>query len=330
MPKQVFIAPDKFSAVPHVGNYLIDWCVENPGCGLGGATGRSPIDVWSWVWTALGGERAADRSAVVNQEIVFLDEYFGAYPAYYHWAHRNLRVGRGGFEAKQVFTPRGCFFEQGRVVNASRLDELLADWPEEWTACGQGEDGTAPEIRIHDDASHPVLSEIRDVMAAYDRLVRDHDQRLQLLGLGVGGAIDSDPRAGGHIGFVEYGAAAGDTRTMLARLASSTESANESDFLLKNADGDVRLEKTNYAVTQGISTILSAGQLLLMAWGGSKAKAVERMFFGEPCPQNAAAWVQRHENVTVFLDEEALAEVGADQLAERGWNATRLQSSAAH
>lgn len=327
MSKRIFVAPDKTTAVPHVGNYLLDWCQANPNAGLGGATGRSPIDVWNWIWQAVDSTRGDARQALLTQEVVFLDEYFGAYPAYYHWAYRNLRVEQGGFDSEQVFTPRGCFFEDGRIVNSARLEEILADWPEEWCGQGQGEDGTPPEIRIRDSASQPVLAEIRDAMNDYDRLVRDHAQRLQLLGLGVGGAIERDDRAGGHIGFVEYGAAAEDSRTMLARLAPSTAAANESDFELSNEDGSVKLEPARFAITQGISTILSAGELLLMAWGGGKRQAVERMLLGQPCPQNPAAHVQRHPRVTIFLDQSAFGSLNQDQLSTAGWEIARLQAA---
>jgi len=169
-----------------------------------------------------------------------------------------------------------------------------------------------------------VLSEIRESMLNYDMRVRERGSRLQLLGVGVGGAIDRDQRAGGHIGFVEYGGAAGDSTTMLVRLASSTAQANLADFDLHSADGPASLEPANFAVTQGISTILSAGELLMMAWGESKSKAVERMFYGEPSPQNPAAWVQRHENVTVFLDRKAFRGLDVYQLGKRGWSVETL------
>jgi glucosamine-6-phosphate deaminase len=152
------------------------------------------------------------------------------------------------------------------------------------------------------------------------------DTRLQLLGIGVGGAIKTDPDAGCHIGFVECGAAAEDTGTMLVRLAPSTIEANKDDFLLVNADGDVLLEPSHYAVTQGISTILSAAELLMMAWGRSKQQAVERMFLEAPGPKNPAAWIQRHPNVTVFLDRAALGTLDPVVLEAGGWSVRFLDT----
>lgn len=320
MSKQIFVFDEKKTAVAATADFMLDWCAAHPGAALGGATGRSPIGVWKTIWERLSGPRRGEKDAFVARNVLFLDEYLGAYPAYYHWAWRNLAIGRGGFAPERVFTPRGCYFENGRVVSSSRLEEILADWTDDWEARTlPGEDGVPPETRIRAAAEHPVLAEIRQSLDEYDRLVRDHHDRLQLLGIGVGGAIRHDREAGGHIGFVEYGAADGDARTMLVRLAPSTCAANADDFLLRNADGEVSLEPSSFAVTQGVSTILSAGRLLLMAWGDSKKEAVARMFLGTPNPKNPAAWVQTHEAVTVFLDRGAFGELNPRELEERGW-----------
>lgn len=327
MSKRVIVNRWKEFASPMVANYIIDWCVENPESGLGGATGRSPIDVWRWVWRLLESERAKDRDAVVGQKIAFLDEYFGAYASYYHWAWRNLLVGRDGLAPDNVNVPRGCFFEEGRIVTSERLEELLDDEEcrDDWQGFTlPGEDGGMPEVRFDQDKPeedmHPVLAQIRTALSDYDAVVRGFGKRLQLLGIGVGGAIEKDPDAGGHIGFVECGAAAKDSKTMLVRLARSTSRANKDDFLLENADGDTRLEPSQFAITQGISTVLSAGELLMMAWGGSKQLAVERMFLGEPGPKNPAAWVQEHANVTVFLDQGAYGSLKESDLDAGGWS----------
>jgi 6-phosphogluconolactonase/glucosamine-6-phosphate isomerase/deaminase len=324
MSKQVFVFERKETAVAATAEFILDWCAEHPGAALGGATGRSPIGVWEAVWRALDGPRRSERERFLDRNVVFLDEYFGAYPAYYHWAFRNLRYSENGeerFAADRVYTPRGCYFEKGRIVTGSRLEEILADWPEDWEARTlPGEDGTPPEVRIRPGAEHPVLAELRQSLDDYDALVRDHGNRLQLLGIGVGGAIAHDEEAGGHIGFVEYGAANGDSTTMLVRLASSTVEANRDDFLLRNADGDVRLEPSSFAVSQGISTILSAGRLLLMAWGEAKAEAVSRMFLGAPGPKNPAAWIQQHRAATIFMDQAALGDLEPYELEARGWS----------
>ncbi|TSC71529.1 MAG: glucosamine-6-phosphate deaminase [Parcubacteria group bacterium Gr01-1014_38] len=328
MSVRILYGDTKDFTIPIVGTYVIDWCVAHPGDGLGGATGNSPVPLWAYIWSALAGDRSADREAVTSQEIFFLDEYVGAFPSYHHWAWRNLRVGRGGFEAKRVHVPRGCFVEQTlgrehRIVTSDALDMILdatrdsSSKEAEWEPRTEdGEDGFPPEVRILECATHPVLCEIRDSMRLYDTLVRSHNRRLQVLGIGVGGAIDRDPEVGGHIGFVECGAAAEDTGVMLVRLAASTVRANADDFVLK---GDALLEPVRFAITQGIATILSAGELLLLAWGAGKQEAVERMLLGTPGPQNPAAWVQDHAHVTLVLDQAAFGDLDAAVLGDRGF-----------
>ena len=333
MTRTIWVYANSDTATLAVATYLLDWAQANPGCALGGATGRSPINVWSNVWSELNGPRASEKSSFVDRHVLFLDEYFGAHPSYYHWAQRNLRVGKGGFGQHHIHTPRGCFFEFDRVVDSARLNELLAEYPEQWDAMtAVGEDEVPPEVRFNSSVEHPVLSKLQQSMDDYDNLVKQHNDRLQLLGIGVGGAIDNDSRAGGHIGFVEYGAASRDTKTMLVRMASSTLDANRADFnLVTSSDqADTTLQSTQFAVTQGISTILSAGELLLMAWGKSKTKAVQRMLHGQPSPYNPAAWVQEHSNVTIFLDEEAATDLNLDDLADQGWTTIdrRIGSSA--
>lgn len=330
MRKRVVVGENKVQGETWAGMYLIDWCVAHPASGLGGATGKSPVGVWERVWGALKKERRDDRAAVVGQKVVFLDEYVGAFPSYHHWAWRNLRLSGEGFKPHYVSVPRGCFFnEHDCLVNSDYLDTVLDDAGGEWEECTEvGEDGRRPEIRIKADTTHPVLRQIRSSMAGYDGLVRAQNQRLQMLGVGVGGAIQKNPMAGGHIGFVECGAAAKGTSVMLVRLAQSTQAANASDFSLCDSDGDdVSLEPACFAVTQGISTILSAGELLMLAWGRKKRLAVERMLLGTPGPQNPAAWVQEHLNVTIVLDREAFGNLDAAALRERGFEVEFLVAS---
>lgn len=322
MARTVVVSENKEQGELWASTYLIDWCVTHPRGGLGGATGKSPIGVWRRVWEKLQQEQPDAREAVTGQEITFLDEYVGAYPSYYHWAWRNLQLSHDGLKSRNVYVPRGCFFdEHGRLVNSDYLEEILEQTAGEWEELtAVGEDGMPPEIRIKSSATHPVLQQIRDSLAIYDQIVRLHTQRLQILGVGVGGAIDKNPMAGGHIGFVECGAAARDTGVMLVRLARSTLRANESDFLLLDGDGDnTFLEPARYAITQGINTILSAGELLMVAWGPKKQLAMERTLLGTPGPYNPAAWVQEHPNVTVVLDRAAYGSLDVTAMRDRGF-----------
>lgn len=319
MPKIIQIYPDQGSGVDGAADFIIDWNWKTNGAALGGATGNSPVGVWAAVWRKLESHPEAWRK-LVRRPIAFLDEYVGPFPSYHHWAWRNLRIGRGGFEAKNVSVPRGCFCEDGRIMTSTRLDAILAETTGQWEALTEaGEDGEPPEIRIKGKgaATHPVLCKIRDSMTAYDRFVRSLSGRLQILGIGVEG----------HIGFVERGAAARDTGVMLVKLASSTLLANENDFRLSNHDGDdISLEPAHYAITQGIGTVLSAGAILMLAWGAKKRSAVERMLLHDPGTQNPAGWIQEHEHVTVVLDTDAFGSLDEGALATRGFRVERRAS----
>lgn len=314
MARVVQVWPTDAVGKEAAANFLLDWNWRTNDAAIGGATGNSPVGVWQQVWKNLERHPEAWRK-LVARSVGFLDEYLGAFPSYHHWVWRNLKIDRGGFPAKRVSLPRGCFFEDDRIVTSARLDQILEETQGQWTAgTVPGPDGELPEIRISASATHPVLCQIRDSVAAYDQRVRALPNRLQILGIGVEG----------HIGFVEQGAAARDTRTMLVRLAQSTRRANEDDFRFRDAEGnEVLLEPAHYAITQGIDTVLSAETILMLAWGGKKREAVARMLTDQPGPLNPAGWIQQHEQVTVILDQAALGDLTEQTLAARDFRLER-------
>ena len=125
---------------------------------------------------------------------------------------------------------------------------------------------------------------------AYDEMIDETPVDIQLLGIG------SD----GHIAFNEPGTPF-DSGTHVTDLAESTIRDNCRFF-----DNDISKVPTQ-AVTQGIGTIMKAKHILLIATGANKAKAVKDMLEGpvdEACP---ASVLQRHEDVTVIVDEAAAA-----------------------
>ena len=127
----------------------------------------------------------------------------------------------------------------------------------------------------------------------YDEMIDECPVDIQLLGIG------SD----GHIAFNEPGTPF-DSGTHVTDLAESTIRDNCRFF-----DNDITKVPTQ-AVTQGIGTIMKAKAILLIATGPNKAKAVKEMLEGpvdESCP---ASILQRHDNVTVIIDEEAAALLG--------------------
>jgi len=114
---------------------------------------------------------------------------------------------------------------------------------------------------------------------------------LQLLGIG----------SNGHIAFNEPGSAK-DSRTRVVDLTPSTIDDNARFF----ASAD---EVPKQALSMGNGAILEAKEIVMLANGANKAKAVAAALEGpesEDCP---ASLLQAHDNVTVILDTEAAAEL---------------------
>lgn len=118
-------------------------------------------------------------------------------------------------------------------------------------------------------------------------IVAAGDIGLQLLGLG----------ANGHIGFNEPSSSLS-SLTRVKTLARSTRDANARFF---EQPEDV----PRMAVTMGIGTILRAEEVLLLALGAGKAKAVVQMVEGPVSAFCPASALQLHRRVTVVLDAEA-------------------------
>jgi glucosamine-6-phosphate deaminase len=307
--RTIHVDADHRESKKRAAAYIVERWFEGAPRILGGATGRTQRGIYQAL-VAMARERDIDlRNAIA----LFLDEYVGAYPAYYHYAVQHLRVGKpGGFREEKVHVPRGCFFEDDKLVGTDRLEQILCETVGEWEARTEpSEDGDPPEILIHPHATHPVLQAIRASNLRYEeKLWTIGRGRLQLLGVGTAG----------HIGFVEAGCATPDSNTMLVRLSRTTRRDNGSDFNLRDGDNnEIQIAGARYAVTQGIGSILSAGELLLSAHGCSKRDAVRRMLLSPACPTNPAGFAITHPRVRIFLDAGAFDDLDESQLEQRGF-----------
>ena len=61
----------------------------------------------------------------------------------------------------------------------------------------------------------------------------------------------------------------------------------------------------HYALTMGVKQIISAKQIILIATGPKKAEAIKNMVEGPVTAQVPASILQEHDNVQIFLDEDA-------------------------
>lgn len=124
---------------------------------------------------------------------------------------------------------------------------------------------------------------------AYDELIdKNGGVDIQILGIGENG----------HIAFNEPGTTL-DSKTHITSLSKNTIENNSRFF--KNID-----EVPTKAITMGLSTILKARKIYLIATGKNKANAINIMLKGkyeEDCP--ASALNLKKDNVFIYLDEDA-------------------------
>ena len=121
----------------------------------------------------------------------------------------------------------------------------------------------------------------------YNKLLATLVPDIQVLGLG----------SNGHIGFNEPGTPFNSV-TQLVNLTEST--IKDNSRLFANVD-----EVPKQAFSMGISNIMSAKKILMMAYGKNKAKAVKGMIEGEVTPALPASVLQMHADVTVVLDPDS-------------------------
>ncbi len=115
---------------------------------------------------------------------------------------------------------------------------------------------------------------------------------LDLLVMGVGEK--------GQVGFNEEGASEmSRTRTVLLPYASRKRQA-------KNFAGDVA-KTPDKAIAMGISTMMSARKIHLIAWGEDKAEVVRRIVEEPVNPACPASYLQRHGNISFYVDSNAAA-----------------------
>lgn len=126
----------------------------------------------------------------------------------------------------------------------------------------------------------------------YEQKIKDYGGLdFQLLGIG----------RTGHVGFNEPGSHL-NSATRLITLDHLTRSDAAPSFLgLDNVP--------KRAITMGISTILQAKRIVIMAWGHNKAEIVAQTIEGEVSSEKPATYLQYHKNTSFVLDKEASSEL---------------------
>jgi len=194
-------------------------------------------------------------------------------------------------------TPEGMYAELIRLYEQDVIDfsEITTFNLDEY----QGLDAAHPQsysyymreklfrhVNIHNDNIHIPNGAATDTIQEcvnYEQLIEQAGGiDLQLLGIG----------RNGHIGFNEPGESFSG-RTYLAELAQSTMDANARFF----GEGE---RVPTHAFSMGVSTIMQARSILLIANGPEKTDTLNRMLFHPVTPKLPASVLQFHSDVTVM------------------------------
>lgn len=130
----------------------------------------------------------------------------------------------------------------------------------------------------------------QDELAAYCRQFEKEFRGLDLLILGMGENC--------QIGFNDaFTLETSRTRTVLLNYKARKKHAR--DF-----GGDIA-KTPQAAITVGIESVMSAKKIIMMAWGEDKAQAVVDVCERDIAPALPASFLQGHEDVTMYVDENA-------------------------
>jgi len=133
-------------------------------------------------------------------------------------------------------------------------------------------------------------SKVSEYCAEFDKKALGMD----LLVIGVGEQ--------GQVGFNEAGSSL-KSRTRTVLLSYQSRKRQAGNF---GASVDAI---PNSAIAMGISTMMSAKHIIIMAWGEGKAKAVKMISEGDIIPSCPASFFQRHDNVCIYADNNSSAEL---------------------
>ena len=266
---------------------------EKPYFVLGLATGGSVEGLYDLLVKAENENEISFENVITFN----LDEYIGLEKghkeSYRQFMEDNL-FGRLNKRPKETYFPEMLFSnELTGGIETRELEIILRD---DLNYYKEGEDGKGQAIVISRRTKILNLKEVRNALDSYISKIKNAGGiDLQILGVGVDG----------HIGFheagipFELGNGEYDTEMLLVKLDISTRNKAVEDGYFENLD-----DVPKYAFSMGVDLIMKAKELLVLASGERKAKAVARSFNGLSLGVPLSAVVE-YENTIYILDYEA-------------------------
>ncbi len=208
-------------------------------------------------------------------------------------------------------TPVGMYTELARMCDAGEVDfsEVTTFNLDEYYPIKQTNrqsyryfmnENLFSKINIDIERTHVPNGEVEnpdEEFERYEKSIKAHGGvDLQVLGIGQNG----------HIGFNEPDACL-NSYTHLTDLTENTMAANSRFF----SEDEVM---PNKAITMGISTILDAKKIILLASGASKSRVVAELLNDEINTSIPASMLKTHPDVVLICDEDAYtgARLGVD------------------
>jgi glucosamine-6-phosphate deaminase len=190
---------------------------------------------------------------------------------------KRYQAGEVSFKDVEIFSIDEYY--PAPADNQSRNKRLYADFVAHVDV--KPENIHVPKVsEVHDTAY------VTEFCAKYDAMATG----LDLLILGTGDK--------GEVGFNEFAASENSrTRTVLLPYTSRKRQS-------KNFGGNID-ETPNKAIAMGISTMMSAKEICLIAWGEDKAKVVEQVAESPIDPAWPASLLQKHTNISFYVEENA-------------------------
>ena len=190
---------------------------------------------------------------------------------------KRYQAGEVSFKDVEIFSIDEYY--PAPADNQSRNKRLYADFVAHVDV--KPENIHVPKVsEVHDTAY------VTEFCAKYDAMATG----LDLLILGTGDK--------GEVGFNEFAASENSrTRTVLLPYTSRKRQS-------KNFGGNID-ETPNKAIAMGISTMMSAKEICLIAWGEDKAKVVEQVAESPIDPACPASLLQKHTNISFYVEENA-------------------------
>ena len=239
------------------------------------------------IWTNIYPEAASASSAVADMVITAIngckDRLFrlglttGSTPvALYAELARRHKAGEVSFRGVEIVSIDEYYPSSRDELQSRnhRLHEALLDQVDILRENIHIPDGTVPQAQVS------------GYCAAFDKMARG----LDLLVIGIGEE--------GQVGFNEAGSNE-KTRTRTVRLSYGSRKRQARHF-----NHDIAATPQS-AITMGIGTMLTAGRIVLMAWGEDKAQAVKEIAEGEMTTACPASLLQRHDHIHFFVDKTA-------------------------